>query len=85
MFDRLCEGTLEAMRTQSVDIERIVMKRAMDIRDSWGWRERVIGLESTHPLLDGRLVRYINLDNAASTTALRAATRLMAVSGPFRG
>ena len=54
MFDRLREGTLEAMRNQSVDIERIVMKRAMDIRDSWGWRERVIGLESTHPLLDGR-------------------------------
>lgn len=36
-----------------------------------GWRERIVGLDSKLPLLDGRLVPYINLDNAASTPPLR--------------
>ena len=36
-----------------------------------GWRERILGLDSKQPLLDGRLVPYINLDNAASTPPLR--------------
>src|SRR5262245_54498955 len=35
-----------------------------------GWRDRIIGLKSKIPLLDGRLVPYINLDNAASTPPL---------------
>jgi selenocysteine lyase/cysteine desulfurase len=35
-----------------------------------GWRERIVGLDSKLPLLDGRLVPYINLDNAASTPPL---------------
>jgi cysteine desulfurase / selenocysteine lyase len=37
---------------------------------SKGWRERIVGLENKLPLLDGRLVPYINLDNAASTPPL---------------
>jgi selenocysteine lyase/cysteine desulfurase len=36
------------------------------------WRERIVGLDETIPLLDGRLAPYINLDNAASTPALCA-------------
>ena len=35
------------------------------------WRERVVGLDQAVPLLDGRRVPYINLDNAASTPPLR--------------
>jgi selenocysteine lyase/cysteine desulfurase len=38
--------------------------------DTHPWRERIVGLDEEIPLLDGRLVRYINLDNAASTPAL---------------
>jgi selenocysteine lyase/cysteine desulfurase len=38
-----------------------------------GWRERIVGLDRKLPLLDGRLVSYINLDNAASTPPLRDA------------
>ena len=30
-------------------------------------RERIVGIEQEIPLLDGRRVPYINLDNAAST------------------
>jgi len=35
------------------------------------WRDRVVGLDQMVPLLNGRLVQYINLDNAASTPPLR--------------
>ncbi|MFQ5575478.1 MAG: aminotransferase class V-fold PLP-dependent enzyme [Anaerolineae bacterium] len=34
-------------------------------------RRRILGLEQHVPLLDGRLVTYVNLDNAASTPPLR--------------
>ena len=34
------------------------------------WRTRIAGLEQEVPLLDGRCVPYINLDNAASTPPL---------------
>jgi len=34
-------------------------------------RERIIGIDSLVPLLDGSLVRYVNLDNAASTPVHR--------------
>jgi cysteine desulfurase / selenocysteine lyase len=34
-------------------------------------RDRVVGLDRTVPLLDGRRVPYVNLDNAASTPPLR--------------
>jgi cysteine desulfurase/selenocysteine lyase len=35
------------------------------------WRERIVGLDTPTPLLDGRLAPYINLDNAATTPPLR--------------
>jgi selenocysteine lyase/cysteine desulfurase len=46
----------------------------MDIRrrkHSSSFRERIVGIDSVQPLLDGSLVRYINFDNAASTPPLR--------------
>lgn len=38
---------------------------------SLNFRERILGLDKEVPLLDGRLVPYINLDNAASTPPLK--------------
>ena len=38
---------------------------------AYSWRERIVGFDQRLPLLDGRLAPYINLDNAASTPALR--------------
>lgn len=35
------------------------------------WQDRIVGLDQRVPLLDGRLARYISLDNAASTPAFR--------------
>jgi cysteine desulfurase/selenocysteine lyase len=35
-------------------------------------REALVGIEQLVPLLDGRLVPYVNLDNAASTPAFRS-------------
>lgn len=34
-------------------------------------RDQIIGIDNKVPLLDGRLVQYINLDNAATTPTLR--------------
>jgi len=34
-------------------------------------REQVVGIDRMVPLLDGRLVQYVNLDNAATTPTLR--------------
>jgi selenocysteine lyase/cysteine desulfurase len=53
--------------------EHLLNRADLDIRqmNTNGFRERIVGINSTHPLLDGRLVRYINLDNAASTPPLR--------------
>ena len=34
------------------------------------WATRIVGLDLELPLLDGRLARYINLDNAATTPPL---------------
>jgi cysteine desulfurase/selenocysteine lyase len=34
-------------------------------------RDRIVGIDQQVPLLDGRLMTYVNLDNAASTPALR--------------
>jgi len=34
-------------------------------------RDRILGIEQKVPLLDGRLVSYVNLDNSASTPPLR--------------
>ena len=36
------------------------------------WRDRMVGVDQSVPLLDGRWVPYVNLDNAASTPAFRA-------------
>jgi cysteine desulfurase / selenocysteine lyase len=36
-------------------------------------RQRIVGHDQLVPLLDGSLVTYVNLDNAASTPALRDA------------
>jgi hypothetical protein len=33
-------------------------------------RARIVGIDEKVPLLDGRFVRYINLDNAATTPPL---------------
>ena len=38
---------------------------------STDWARHIVGLELELPLLDGRLARYINLDNAATTPPLR--------------
>ena len=38
-------------------------------------RSLFVGLEAEIPLLDGSRQAYINLDNAASTPALKAADR----------
>jgi hypothetical protein len=40
------------------------------LKSSNGWRGRIVGLDRKAPLLDGRLVPYINLDNAATTPPL---------------
>lgn len=45
------------------DISRLVPPEAL--------RERIVGIDRRVPVLDGSLRRYINLDNAASTPALR--------------
>jgi len=39
--------------------------------ESVNLRERILGVDQLVPLLDGRLVPYVNLDNAASTPPLR--------------
>lgn len=57
------------------------MRNDGHMRQTVNLRERIVGIDQTVPLLDGRLVPYINLDNAASTPALRevmdAVTRFM--------
>jgi cysteine desulfurase / selenocysteine lyase len=36
------------------------------------WRDRIVGLDRLMPVLNGRMARYINLDNAASTPPLKS-------------
>jgi selenocysteine lyase/cysteine desulfurase len=38
--------------------------------DLAGLRQRIVGIDQQVPVLDGRLLTYVNLDNAASTPAL---------------
>ena len=47
--------------------------RSGSVCQNWAsrWRARIVGLGQEVPLLDGRLVPYISLDNAASTPPLR--------------
>lgn len=47
---------------------RVASEKHLDLR------ARVVGYNQQVPLLDGRVVRYVNLDNAASTPALRDVT-----------
>ncbi len=42
--------------------------------DDLNLHDRIVGYDQQVPLLDGSLVRYVNLDNAASTPALRDVT-----------
>ena len=46
-------------------------------------RSEVVGINQRVPLLDGRLTPYVNLDNAASTPALRAVMRTVDEFLPF--
>src|SRR5262245_39352964 len=46
-------------------------------------RHAVVGADQPVPILDGRLVPYINLDNAASTPALQAVVEAVDRSFPF--
>ena len=46
-------------------------KKTEQLRGPAGWEKRIVGLDEQLPLLDGRLARYINLDNAASTPPLK--------------
>ncbi|HET9317811.1 MAG TPA: aminotransferase class V-fold PLP-dependent enzyme [Vicinamibacteria bacterium] len=49
------------------------------------WRERIIGLDARVPLLDGRTVPYVNLDNAATTPPLRDVVEAVQRFLPFYG
>ena len=53
------------------------------------WATRIVGLDLELPLLDGRLARYINLDNAATTPPLRdvldAVLRFLPTTRAFTG
>ena len=64
------------MRKQSAG----AVDRSASPWQSWasGWRARTVGLGQDVPLLDGRLVPYVSLDNAASTPPLSGRRR----SGP---
>ena len=46
-------------------------------------REELVGIDQPVPLLDGRFVPYVNLDNAASTPALRAVVATIEEFLPF--
>ena len=46
-------------------------------------RARIVGLDRAVPLLDGRRVPYVNLDNAASTPALVDVARAVDEFMPF--
>lgn len=46
------------------------MKATMMQNETINLRDRMLGLDERVPLLDGRLVPYVNLDNAASTPPL---------------
>jgi selenocysteine lyase/cysteine desulfurase len=49
------------------------------------WRERIVGLDEPVPLLDGRRVPYVNLDNAATTPPLRDVVEAVQRFLPFYG
>ena len=47
------------------------MKQGSQRSNQLNLQDRIVGLDQLVPLLDGRLVPYVNLDNAASTPAMR--------------
>ncbi|MBK7176584.1 MAG: aminotransferase class V-fold PLP-dependent enzyme [Chloroflexi bacterium] len=47
------------------------MNRTAPALESFNLRDQIVGLDRLIPLLDGRHVPYVNLDNAASTPALQ--------------
>ncbi|HEX7974883.1 MAG TPA: aminotransferase class V-fold PLP-dependent enzyme, partial [Anaerolineales bacterium] len=47
------------------------------------YRDLFIGLETSTPLLDGRSCPYVNLDNAASTPALKAVQEAIEAFLPY--
>lgn len=53
------------------------MKNQATVSSSLNLRERVLGIERKIPLLNGRKVTYVNLDNAASTPPLRDVTETL--------
>src|SRR5262245_54095774 len=57
--------------------------RLMTILETNRWGERVLGLDQRVPLLNGRLARYVNLDNAASTPPLRDVADAVQAFLPF--
>jgi len=47
------------------------------------WRSEFVGLELDGPLLDGRLARFVNFDNAASTPPLRTVVKAIEQFLPY--
>ncbi|MGD2077796.1 MAG: aminotransferase class V-fold PLP-dependent enzyme [Chloroflexota bacterium] len=47
------------------------MQVQLDQGAEFDLRDQIVGYDQQVPLLDGRMVRYVNLDNAASTPSLR--------------
>jgi cysteine desulfurase/selenocysteine lyase len=52
-------------------------------KDSLNLRQSILGLEKQVPLLDGRLVPYVNLDNAASTPPFKIVMETVAEFMPY--
>ena len=46
-------------------------------------RDALVGIDQLVPLFDGRLVPYVNLDNAASTPAFRSVVETIEEFLPF--
>ena len=46
-------------------------------------RDALVGVDQAVPVLDGRFVPYVNLDNAASTPAFRSVVRAVEEFLPF--
>jgi cysteine desulfurase / selenocysteine lyase len=54
-----------------------------DPRVAHAWRSEFVGLDLEGPLLDGRLARFVNFDNAASTPPLRPVVEAIERFLPF--
>ena len=48
------------------------MKTEARIDQEWNLRDQIVGLDKKVPILNGKKVTYVNLDNAASTPAFKA-------------